>query len=547
MPSNVELSASPKPTLEHPPADQGGVPSKSAVKPRNPERVDSRLKRAIRASSVPQRFLALLLVVFFFKGIFIALVFPPYTGHDEVTHYAYLKIVAEEGRVPLIPDLDEWRAAYAEDNQYSDWDQIPDEFYEDYARYTTADWFANESVVVRAINFQGDVWPSGWIYTGNHPPLFYLLMTPIFWLVSNISIESQVHLFRMATIPFGMLTVVFAYLTVRTIFPRDRFLAMTVPAFVAFQPQISYEASMLNNDILAIMFTSAVVWLLAVGLRRRFPLWSCLAIGVMFGLAMLSKSTAVVTAAMIACAMIFGLGLRNVREWLAKGAITAGVGGLLALPWLFYMLSTYGDPTALNRVSELQSWWNEAGVEGRSIWSMLSSGEFFWARWRETWGDFGWRLIPLDTRERTLLLRVLLWITLFATVGLAVYGVRFLRTQREINKAELSGEDVGAARYHRDETLALMPWQLTAVLVMGVACVLGYYSVLQFGTTFSLTQARYYFPMIVPAALLFMLGIRSWFPRRTLPYVGAATFMGLVVLNLIIYTAYVIPYWNPSV
>lgn len=503
-----------------------------------------RVARAIRTSSAPQRFLALLLVIFLFKGIVISLVFPPYTGHDEVTHYAYLKIVAEEGRVPLIPDPVEFDREYSRDEEYDDWDMIPDEFYK-YADYVTDDWWSGYMEPVRAVTYQGMYLPSGWVYTGNHPPLFYLLMTPVFWLLQETTIETQIYLFRMATIPFGMLTVALAYLTVRAIFPRDRFLAMTVPAFVAFQPQIAYESAMLNNDILAIMFTSAVIWMIAVGLRKRFPIWNCLLIGLFFGLAMLSKSTSVTSAALIAFAMVFGLGFRNVRAWLPKGVLTAGVAGLLVWPWLFYMWSTYGDLSALGRIQTLQ-WWNYGGGEGRSIWSMLSDKAFFWDRWKETWGAFGWRLIQLDTKDPTLL-RVLLWITLFATVGLAVYALRFLREQRTIDTAEEAGEDVGAARYRADVTLAIMPWQVTAVVTMGITCVLAYYAILQFGTTFSLTQARYYFPAIVPGAILFMLGLRSWFPRAWLPYVGAVTFLGLVALNLVIYTAYVIPYWNQSV
>ncbi len=515
-------------------------PSSSRVAATRSERI----ARAIRTSSIPQRFLALLLVIFLFKGIIVSLVFPPYTGHDEVTHYAYLRIVAEEGRVPLIPDPVEFDREYSRDEEYDDWDMIPDEFYQ-YSEYVTSDWWSGYAEPVRAVTYQGMYLPSGWVYTGNHPPLFYLLMTPVFWLLQDTSIETQLYVFRMATIPFGMLTVLFAYLTVRTIFPRDRFLAMTVPAFVAFQPQIAYESAMLNNDILAIMFTSAVIWMIVVGLRRRFPIWNCLLIGLFFGLAMLSKSTSVTSAALIAFAMVFGLGLRNIREWLPKGFLAAGIAGLLVWPWLFYMWSTYGDLSALGRIETLQ-WWNYGGGEGRSIWSMLSAPDFFWERWRETWGAFGWRLIQLDTKDPTLL-RVLLWVTLFATIGLAVYALRFLREQRAIDAAGEAGEDIGYIRHRADETLAIMPWQVTAVVTMGITCVLAYYAILQFGTTFSLTQARYYFPAIVPAAILFMLGVRSWFPRTWLPYVGAVTFLGLVGLNLLIYTAYVIPYWNQSV
>jgi len=498
-----------------------------------------RILRFVRSPDIPRRFLWLLLVIFLFKGILIALVFPPYSGHDEVMHYAYLQVLADEGRVPVIPDLEEWRAERTRAGvQQPTFDHAPEELY-DYAHYATGDWLGGFSYTVWSVTYLGDYFPSGWIYTGNHPPLFYMLMTPVYWLVDDLDVDQQIHLLRMATIPFGMLTVVFAYLTVRTIFPRDRFLAMTVPAFVAFQPQISYEASMLNNDILAIMFTSAVIWMLALGLRKRFPIRICLLTGLFLGLAILSKSTSVTTAALIAVAMIFGLHVKDWRQWLPKGALVAGVAALIVFPWVLYMMVTYGDPTALNRVSELQ-YWNEGG---RSIWSMLSDKWFFWWRWRETWGEFGWRLIPLGTT----FLRVIFWATLFGTVGLAVYAVRFIRTQRWMTREEEQGRAAGEIRYHADETLAIMPWQVTAILTMGVACVLGYYSILQFGTSFSLTQARYYFPMIVPGAILLMLGFRSWFPRRWLPYVGAALFLALVVMNVLIYTGYVIPYWNSQV
>ncbi|WP_136446294.1 hypothetical protein, partial [Bifidobacterium breve] len=71
---------------------------------------------------------------------------------------------------------------------------------------------------------------------------------------------------------------------------------------------------------------------------------------------------------------------------------------------------------------------------------MLSDKWFFWHRWRETWGAFGWRWIQLDTGDPTLL-RVLLWITLFGTLGLAVYALRFLRTQRWMIRQEEEGRD----------------------------------------------------------------------------------------------------------
>lgn len=498
--------------------------------------------------SVPYLFLWLLLILFAAKGFVTALSFPAFSGHDEVAQYAYLKILAEEGRVPVIPTLEDWREDYDKLGKDAVWDRMPAELYEHahqrgkITSFTTEDWYGGQNVPVWTITYDGKFYPSGWVYTGNHPPIFYALLTPVYHLVKGLDVDQQLFVFRLATIPFGMATIVLAYLTVRTIFPRDKFLAMTVPAFVAFQPQISYESVMLNNDILAILLTSLVVWLLALGLRKRFPWWICLLIGLGLGFAVLAKTTSIVVAVLVAIAMAFGIGIRRWKQWIPKGAVTAAVAAAVVLPWFLYMMVQYGDPTALNRVSELQ-WWNYASGSNPTIWEMLSNPWFHWDRWRETWGAFGWRRIQLDMNGDRTVLRVLLWISLFAMVGLAVYALRFLREQRQIDALEEQGHSFSELRDQRDETLAILPWQVTGILTMGAACVLGYYAVLQFGTTFALTQARYYFPMIVPAAILFMLGIRSWFPRQWLAYVGAAVFLGLVTLNILIYSAYVIPFW----
>lgn len=498
--------------------------------------------------SVPLKFLWLLLALFVAKGVATAFSFPAFSGHDEVAHYAYLRIFAEEGRVPVIPTLAEWQARYEAEGNHFQWDLMPAELYT-YAHergrvtaYTTEDWFGGQSQPIWVVSVLGDFYPSGWVYTGNHPPLFYAYMTPFYHLVKDQPVDNQLYMFRLAAIPLGLATIVFAYLTVRTLFPRDHFLAMTVPAFVAFQPQVSYESTMLNNDILAIALTSGVVWMLTLGLRKRFPLWICMLIGMFFGFSMLAKATSVMVAALIAIAMAFGIGIRRWRQWLPKGALTAAIAAVIAAPWYLYMFTEYHDASALSTVQDLQ-WWNYSSGQNPTIWEMLRSRSFHWERWSETWGAFGWRRIQLDMGDDPTVLRVLLWLTLFGVVGLAMYALRFLRAQREIIKLEETGLSFGEIRDHRDETLAILPWQVTGVLTMGVACVIGYYAVLQFGTTFALTQARYYFPMVVPASVLLMLGYRSWFPRRWLPYVGAVIFLGLVVLNIYIYSAFVIPFW----
>ena len=65
----------------------------------------------------------------------------------------------------------------------------------------------------------------------------------------------------------------------------------------------------------------------------------------------------------------------------------------------------------------------------------------------------------------------------------------------------------------------------------------------EFGTRFELTQARYYFPAVNAGALLLMLGLRTLIPRSVHTYAQGVVFAALVVLNVMIFTQYVIPHY----
>lgn len=510
----------------------------------------------VRYGPVERKFLYILFLLFIAKGVIYTIVFPAFSGHDEVAHYTYIRYVAEEGRVPIIPDLDEWQALNAQ-NQVPGEDRLPNELYK-YCQYFTADWWRGCSETQwlrnppRMINLANEYYPSGWVYTANHPPMYYVMMTPLYWVSSGQSPEGQLYLFRLAAIPFGLATVLLAFLTTRTLFPGDRFLAMTVPAFVAFQPQVSYEAAMLNNDIVAIALTSWVLYLAVKGLRDRFPVRTCVLLGFVLGLAVLTKGTSVTAAPIIAFAMFFGLGWRNVRQWLPKGALVAAITGVMIWPWYLFLWAEYGDFSGLTRVKALQ-WWNYDHGDAPTVLDQLLDSGFAWMRWHETWGYFGWRLIPLADW----LLWTLFGFLVFATAGLIVYLVRALRVRRALRaataevEADSATDDRVETKPERvppavvtDPVLAPVRWQVVGIATVLMTCLVAYYAILQFGTQFSLTQARYYFPAINAFALLLMLGVRSWFPRRWYPYVQTVVFVALVALNISIFSQFVIPYWN---
>lgn len=441
--------------------------------------------------------------------------FPPFTGHDEVAHYAYLRTVETEHRIPVLNK-----------------DRLPPELYR-YCYYTLG-WVpcypsdegyrANPPQV--AIYEDGNIYPVGMQYAANHPPLYYLLMTPFYWAIKGQSPAFQVYVLRALTIPFGVLTVLLALLLVREIFPYDKFMLITVPAFVAWQPQVSYEAAMLNNDMLSISLCSLILYELVYGLRRGFSPRLSLCIGGTLGLALLAKSTASTMTVIIAAALVIGCGVRQYRAWIGRGALVAAVAGLLVAPWCAYLYQTYGNLSGLPQLASLQRSWNKP--EG-SFFNLLFSADFVGHRWQETWGEFGWRLIELSNT----FLIILAVPAAIALIGLVIYPF-YSRINREPRRSEIASDSV----------LLLAPWQAWSIALMAFTFLVAYLAIVQFGTRFSLTQARYYFPAINALALLLMLGLRTVIPEKRLALGQAGVVTGLIVVNLIIYSVYVIPYWH---
>lgn len=463
---------------------------------------------------VVQRYLFILMLVFIAKQAIYVVVFPPFTGHDEVAHFAYLRTVATDHRVPVLMK-DRLPADLFKYCDFAlDWQWCHD------PQYVNNPPLGGNYPVQTASGTTYVYHTQGWQYAANHPPLYYILMTPIYWATERGSAVTQMYALRVAAIPFGLLTVLLAYLLARALFPGDPFMAITVPTFVAFQPQISYEAAMVNNDIISIVAYSWVLYLLVVGIRNRFPPRICVLSGFAFGIALLAKGTSISAGALIAIAIIATLGVRNVRLWVKRGVLAAIPAGVLAAPWYAFLYHTYGNLSGFKQIEQMQ-WWNKpAGT----FFGMLTSRTFMLNRFKETWGDFGWRRIIFTSP--------MLWAIaiplLLCVAGLILYFVTAWRR---------------GAHQHDDPVLSPQRWQWLGIGLMVVTCVIAYLAIIQFGTQFELTQARYYFPAINAAAVLLMLGLRTLIPRRYHPYGQAAVLAVLLLLNVMIFTQYVLPYY----
>ena len=482
--------------------------------------------RNVRTWPSTRKYLVALLVLFLAKQAFTVIALPPFTGHDEVAHFAYIETVSNEHRLPVIPDLEDWRASW-EARTTPPGDYLPDSLYR-YCRYVL-DWnycdeprWANNPP--RGVTVGGALYPHGWQYAANHPPLYYALMSPVFAATKQLSLETQQYILRAAVIPIGVLVIVLTYLIAGVLFPRDRLVRTVAPTFVAFQTQVSYEAAMVNHDILLVAMFTALVYLLIRGIRNGFTLQSAAVTGLTLGLGMLSKASMLSATPLIAAAIIIAVGVRHVRRWVTLGAVVIFVAALVSWPWYAFLYRTYGNLSGLEQIKALQYNWAYKFDDAPSILDQFWNSGFARMRWNETWGEFGWRLIHLDDWLLVAIGIPLLILAVAAIAALVVASLR-LRSDRPRGRFSLSREQVSGL------------WLLLAT------CVVAYGAMLQFGTDFKLTQARYYFNAVSAVAILIAFGLRQVVPPRYHPAAIVTFLLFMLSLNLLIYTQSLLPYW----
>ncbi|MDP9373656.1 MAG: hypothetical protein M3Q65_14625 [Chloroflexota bacterium] len=434
------------------------------------------------------RILAALLVVAAVKQVFLVVAVAPFQGHDEVAHLGYLWTIDRYRRLPTLAD------------------NLPAAL-EAYSRYTLD-------------------WPA--LYTANHPPLYYLLAWPVYRLAGPHPLAQLYAVRLLGILPF-LLTVWLAYRLATTLFPGDDFLALTVPAAVAFQPQLGFEGAIVNNDILSVCLGAALLWLCAAALRAGLTPPRALALGVALGLGLLTKAT---LTAFLPLAAGVGLWCRWPRPWrrvregawwrgtLARAAAVIGPAVLLPLPWYLFLRRTYGDLSAARALQALQATWNPpAGSFGE----LLLSEAFHRERIHEYWGFYGWKLFPLTPNE----LHAVHAGLLLCGIGLLV-GVGRVLYEGRLRLREGCPPVDGAPA--------------AAVALLFAANVLLYGLMIYLGTVLFITQSRYIFPVVAATAMVAMLGLRALVPRPLLGPAAALTIATLAMFNLLLLTKLLIPY-----
>lgn len=319
------------------------------------------------------------------------------------------------------------------------------------------------------------------------------------------------HLLRFLSTLFGAGTVLFTYLLGRELWPGRPAIALGAASLNAFIPQFIYISAAINNDVPVAFFCSATLWL-AVRLVRSpsATAWHVVALGSLSGFAIITKSAALATVPLIVATLALIAWRRRAPHFALWSVPLALVTSVVLTGWWFLRNATlYGELLPLKSFLDRASLDDQIPTLAEVINDLTGLRASFWAL-------FGWFSIPVDARLYFFFDAVLL----VALAGLALLAFD-PRRRRGMSLVTL---------------LLVVSW---AVLV--VAALLRYRLIVQ------AFQGRLLFPAVSAIALLVFLGWSALLTPRSMPVLGVAFGMAMLIIAVLMPFNYIQPpYARPA-
>jgi hypothetical protein len=142
---------------------------------------------------------------------------PPGNAPDERAHYNYVRVLAQTGEIPIQPRP----SPTASDHN---------EYYQ--------------------------------------PPLYYILATPVYWLVSTQPEPAQFLALRSINIALSMLACTLCLAIARVVLPDQPDVIYSTGAIALSLPAFAGTSSSISNDMLLCVLVQAAVWMLLRAVRR---------------------------------------------------------------------------------------------------------------------------------------------------------------------------------------------------------------------------------------------------------------------------------------
>jgi hypothetical protein len=476
------------------------------------------LERRFHGDRAPMMVAAILACYLVLGGLY-AWQTPLWQTPDEPAHFNYVQYVAEENRLPVLEPGD-----------------FPYSYLEE----------------IKAARFPPTMSVAPLRYESHQPPLYYVLASLVYRATGGLAFSLRLLVLRLFSVLLGAAALWVTYHVVRESFPQPPLVSLAATAFVATVPMHLAMTAAINNDALAELILALLLWQAVRAMHKGLTRERALAMGLLLGLALLTKTTIYLVAGgtVVLTALLAdggpqraiaremarpsgdsreqsrtkwrdppqevegsrvvtkdGRGLRARVGWLA---VVLGLALLLALPFFVRNALVYGGLDILGwqrhdsivagqlRTADLIA---QIGLASFAQRLVLTTFRSFWAQ-------FGWMGVLVDERIYQALA---LWTALLA-VGAAIFVVRLWRRRITVSAA-----------------------QGRILLLFGAAVVLTVLTYLGYNIKFVQHQGRYLFPALIPFGLAVGLGLQELLRPRAAR--GLAAGLLLASLALLAYGA----------
>lgn len=442
-----------------------------------------------KSSRCPLIMLAIIVALYLVLAILYATFTPIWQVPDEPAHYNYARFLAENRRFPVLQAGD-----------------YPHQYLEE----------------IKARRFPPDMSIDPIRYEYHQPPLYYVLAAGVYALFAGATLSVRVIAMRLISVVLGAALLVVVYQIVKMIFSRRPALALGTAAFIAFIPMhLTFNAA-ISNDTLTELMVALVLYALMRYLAWRTgsagltPLPRLIGLGVLVGLAMVTKSSTYAALPAVVCGLAwgegrYGRGGRRLAD-IVRALVLVGMPALLiAAPWFIRNILTYGDMDIWGLMRHdavvvgqprTAEWVAEMGWLGLLTRFLRTTFQSFWAQ-------FGWMGILIDSR----LYGVLALFSVLIALGVLLAGWRLGRGEVRLTTQQKAS--------------------LGVLGLSGLTTVAGY---LWYNLQFVQHQGRYLFPALIPIGLLAAIGMRELCSRRgslIAACVLAAGFLALLVFGFV--------------
>ncbi|MCA9932449.1 MAG: phospholipid carrier-dependent glycosyltransferase [Anaerolineales bacterium] len=406
--------------------------------------------------------IAITIILILFVGVSLAysVVNPLHEATDELRHYRFVRYVATEHALPVQGALSCRTQAHHPPLYYA-------------AAALLTGWIDTGRPVCYEPP-QNPFWAYRYWDVGTDNKNQYLHGADEAWPWHGEALAA--HLARALNVLIGAGVVWLTWAIARAIWQERPYLAVGAAAFVAFNPMFNFMAGAINNDIIAALGGAAVTLGCVRLLRDERGLswrWGII-LGALFGMALLSKFNLAAIALTIEVDVTWvAWRKKQWRQWW-QANIAIAVTTLLVAGWWFVRNQIlYGEPTGVERLTELWGVRDPADSWGVAIFELPYV-------WTSLWGRFGYGQVPLPQA----IYDGLWWFALFATAGLAL---PLLRRRPDLREAGFP--------------LALLA--LNVALFFGV--IFNYLLISPAGP-----MGRFFFPALPSLAILLFFGLSQW-------------------------------------